>query len=47
MHVAFPISNGMIEIVQKENPVLRKRAEEIPVSEITSPKIKKVIKIYI
>jgi peptide deformylase len=33
----------MIEIVQKEDPVLRKTAEEVPIGEITSPKIKKVL----
>lgn len=33
----------MIEIVQSENPVLRKIAKEVPISNITKPKIKKVI----
>ncbi len=34
----------MVEIVQKENPVLRKKAAEVPAGEITSPKIKKIIR---
>lgn len=34
----------MITIVQKENPVLRKTAEEVPIKEIGSPKIQQVIK---
>lgn len=34
----------MIEIVQKENPVLHKIADAVPISEITSPKIKKIIR---
>ncbi len=34
----------MVTIVQKENPVLRKIAKEIPLSEIKSAKIKKVIR---
>lgn len=34
----------MVEIVQKGNPVLRKKAEEVPVTSIASPKIKKIIK---
>lgn len=34
----------MITIVQKEDPVLRKTAEEIPVKEISTPKVQKVIK---
>lgn len=33
----------MIEIVQSENPVLRKIAKEVPVSLITKPKIKKIL----
>lgn len=33
----------MVEIVQKNNPVLREKAKEIPFSEITSAKIKKII----
>ncbi len=33
-----------IEIVQKENPVLRRIAETVPVAEITSSKIKKILK---
>jgi len=33
----------MIDIVQKENPVLRKKTKEVPVSEIISPKIKKIV----
>ena len=32
------------KIVQKEDPVLRKKAKEVPLSEINSDKIKKVIK---
>lgn len=34
----------MLEIIQKENPVLRKVAAEVPISEIGSLKIKKVLK---
>jgi peptide deformylase len=34
----------MTDIVQKENPVLRKKAAEVPLSEITSPKIKKILR---
>jgi peptide deformylase len=34
----------MISIVQKENPVLRKKAKEIPLVDITSPKVQKVIR---
>lgn len=34
----------MVVIVQKENPVLRKKAKEVLISEIKSPKIKKIIK---
>lgn len=34
----------MVEIVQNGNPVLRKRAAEVALSDITKPKIKKVIK---
>jgi peptide deformylase len=34
----------MVEIVQNGNPVLRKKAEEVPVASIESPKIKKIIK---
>lgn len=33
----------MINIVQQENKVLRQKAKEVPIEEITSPKIKKVI----
>lgn len=33
----------MITIVQSENPVLRKIAKEVPVANITKPKIKKII----
>ena len=33
----------MIEIVQSENPVLRKIAAEVPISDITKPKLKKII----
>ena len=32
------------KIVQKENKILRKNAKEIPIREITTPKIKKIIK---
>ena len=34
----------MVEIVQKENDVLRQIAKEVPVSKITSPEIKKILK---
>lgn len=34
----------MLSIIQKENPVLRAIAKEVPVAEIKSPKIKKVIR---
>ncbi len=34
----------MVKIVQKENKVLRERAEEVPTDEIKSQKVKKVIK---
>jgi len=34
----------MIKIVQKENKVLRENAKDIPVREITTPKIQKIIK---
>ncbi len=34
----------MIPIVQKGEPVLRRKAEEVPLSEITSPSITKIIK---
>lgn len=33
----------MIEIVQSENPVLRKIAKEVPVADITKPKIQTII----
>ncbi len=33
----------MIEIVQKDDPVLRQKAKNVPVAEISSPKIKKVL----
>ena len=33
-----------VKIVQKEDPVLRKKTKEIPLGEINSPKIKKIIK---
>ncbi len=33
----------MTDIVQKDDPVLRKKTKEVPVKEITSPKIKKVV----
>jgi len=33
----------MIQIVQSENPVLRKIAKEVPIADITKPKIKKVL----
>ena len=32
-----------IEIVQEDNPVLRKKAQAVPLDEITSPKIQKII----
>lgn len=34
----------MIEIVQKEDPVLRKTAKEVPIKDITSPKIQKILR---
>ncbi|MBI2120037.1 MAG: peptide deformylase [Parcubacteria group bacterium] len=34
----------MIDIVQKEDPVLRKIAEEVPILEITSPKIRNILR---
>lgn len=33
----------MVTIIQKENPILRAKAKEVPLAEITSKKIKKVI----
>ena len=33
----------MIEIIQSENPILRKIAKEVPVTDITKPKFKKII----
>ncbi len=33
----------MVEIVQKDHPILRREAKKVPVSEITSHKIKKII----
>lgn len=33
----------MIEIVQSENPVLRKIAKEVPIADIAKPKIQKII----
>lgn len=33
----------MVEIIQSENPVLRKKAVEVPIADITKPKIKKII----
>lgn len=33
----------MKEIVQKDHPALRKVAKEVPISDITTPKIKKII----
>ncbi len=33
----------MVEIIQSENPVLREIAAEVPLSDITKPKIKKVL----
>lgn len=33
----------MLEIVQSENPVLRKIAKDVPISSITKPKIKKIL----
>lgn len=37
-------SNGMKKIVQRDNKVLREHAKEILIKEITTPKIKKVLK---
>lgn len=34
----------MVEIVQEGNPVLRKIAKEVPLDEITKPKIQKILK---
>lgn len=34
----------MVEIVQKDNKVLRQKANEVPVSEIISPKIQSILK---
>lgn len=34
----------MVEIVQKNNKVLRQKAQEIPVKEIATPKIKKILR---
>lgn len=34
----------MIEIVQKQDPVLRKIAKEVPIKDITSPQVQKVIR---
>lgn len=34
----------MVRIVQKEHPILRENANEVPVSEITSPGIQKILK---
>jgi len=34
----------MKKIIQKDNPILRQKTEEVPIKEISSPKIKKVIK---
>lgn len=33
----------MVDIVQKDNPILRETAKEVPVEAITSPKIKKIL----
>jgi peptide deformylase len=33
----------MVEIIQKGDPVLREIAKEVPISDITKPKIKKII----
>ncbi|MFQ5661631.1 MAG: peptide deformylase [Candidatus Paceibacteria bacterium] len=33
----------MVKIIQEGDPTLRGKAEEVPVSEITSPKIKKIL----
>ncbi|TAK57142.1 peptide deformylase [Patescibacteria group bacterium] len=33
----------MIEIVQKDDPVLRQKATEVAISEITSPRIRKIL----
>ncbi len=42
-HSPYGIMIFMVHIVQKEDLVLRKKAEEVPVKEISSPKIQKVI----
>lgn len=34
----------MVKIVQKENKILRNKAKEVPVKDIHSPKIKKILK---
>jgi peptide deformylase len=34
----------MVKIIQKENPVLRKIAKEVPVADIRKPKIQKLLK---
>lgn len=33
----------MVIVVQKEDPVLRKKAEEVPISDVKSPKIKAIL----
>jgi peptide deformylase len=35
---------AMTDIVQKDEPVLRKHATDVPVADITSPKIQKILK---
>jgi peptide deformylase len=34
----------MVKIIQKENPILRKIAKEVPVADIVKPKIQKILK---
>lgn len=41
---AKKIPPSPIEIVQEDNPVLRKKAQAVPLDEITTPKIQKIIK---
>ncbi len=38
-----PYNQVMVEIVQKNNPVLRQKATEVNVSELTSPRIRQVL----
>lgn len=40
---AKKIPPSPVEIVQQENPILRKKARELALSEIASPKIQKII----